>query len=334
MFIGGENVMDFYNPIEQPARIKLVHAVSMAQPVDVYLNDRPVIRGLAYRQSTQYIPVPKGMYNVKIYSTSGNQLLLNQNLNIAGSKLVTVTTKEGTDALMLKVTEEKMGLDDQLMPYTQPGMMQQYGMDQHDMMQPGMMQPGMMQQYGMDQQDMMPQCYMQPQYGMQPRPQSGMIPQYGMQQQAMQPGMQLQYGMQQPMDDDWMGQQPIPGCIGPQCGYQTPYQVPDRRDNVIKDSARVRFIHFSPNAPAVDITLPNGTVLFRNVPYKAVTDYINVAAGTYTLQVRPTGTDIVVLTVPNVVLLPNDLKSIYAIGLVDDVPRLEAVILNDRTMML
>lgn len=41
--------------------------------------------------------------------------------------------------------------------------------------------------------------------------------------------------------------------------------------------AMIRFLHLSPNAPAVDITLPNGTVIFSNVPYKHVTHYIDVA---------------------------------------------------------
>ncbi|QVK17305.1 DUF4397 domain-containing protein [Mycoplasmatota bacterium] len=283
--------MNIYNPIEQPTSLRFVHDVRMAEPINITLNDRPIIRGLAYRQSTPMIPVPKGNYNVKVFTTAGNKLLLDQNLDIEGQKLVAVTTKDGSDILILQVTDEKMFYDDQMMPYTQP---QQMPYEMQPQIMPQNTQPQMMQPYGMGQQ--MPE-----QQSIFNQPASGC----GM-------GYPCQYGYQQPK----------------------PYQIPEKRDSHLAEEASVRFIHFSPNAPAVDITLPDGTVLFRNVPYKAVTDYINVAPGTYTLQVRPAGMDQVVLTVPNVVINPNDMLSIYAIGLVNGTPGLEAIVFNDKSMML
>lgn len=87
----------------------------------------------------------------------------------------------------------------------------------------------------------------------------------------------------------------------------------------------VRFIHLSPNAPAVDIKLSDGTMVFNNVAYKDITDYTCVPAGTYTLNVSPTGTDNVVLTIPNVKLNSDNYYTIYAIGLVGKSPTLEAI---------
>ena len=52
----------------------------------------------------------------------------------------------------------------------------------------------------------------------------------------------------------------------------------------------MRFVHASPDAPAVDITLPDGTAIFSNIAFKEVGDYTPVDAGTYDLEVRPTGT--------------------------------------------
>lgn len=94
--------------------------------------------------------------------------------------------------------------------------------------------------------------------------------------------------------------------------------------------AMIRFAHLSPNAPAVDITLPNGTVLFGNVSYKQLTPYISVAPMNYTLQVRLAGTPTVVLTVPNVKLDANKFYTVYAIGLVGKTPELEALLLTDK----
>lgn len=99
---------------------------------------------------------------------------------------------------------------------------------------------------------------------------------------------------------------------------------------VDKRRSYIRFAHLSPNAPAVDITLPNGTKVFSDVSYQQYTDYINVAPGNYTLQVKPAGSDQVVLTVPNVKLLPGTLYTAYAVGLAGETPPLEAIISVDE----
>lgn len=95
----------------------------------------------------------------------------------------------------------------------------------------------------------------------------------------------------------------------------------------------IRFVHLSPNAPSVDITLPDGTVLFRNVAFKDITEYMAVDPGIYTLQVRPTGSNQVVLTVPNVMLYPDMVYTVYAVGLVGDTPSLEALLETDGVNM-
>lgn len=95
------------------------------------------------------------------------------------------------------------------------------------------------------------------------------------------------------------------------------------------NNSYVRFVHLSPNAPAVDITLPDGTKIFENVPYKKHTDYVSVNPETYTLQVKPSGSNQVVLTIPDVSLMPGMIYTVYAVGLVGDRPPLEAVISVD-----
>jgi hypothetical protein len=99
-------------------------------------------------------------------------------------------------------------------------------------------------------------------------------------------------------------------------------------------SALIRFVHLSPDTPPVDITLPNGQRLFKDVEYKEVTGYIPVSAGTYTVQARPTGTDQVVLIVPNIRLLPNRVYSIYAVGLSQGNPPLQVLIPLDGSTYL
>jgi LPXTG-motif cell wall-anchored protein len=96
--------------------------------------------------------------------------------------------------------------------------------------------------------------------------------------------------------------------------------------------AHVRFVHASPDAPAVDIAVANGgPVLFANVPFKGVGDYLPVDAGTYDLEARLAGTDTVALSVPGVALADGTVYTIFAMGLAGGEPALTAVPSVDAT---
>ncbi len=53
-------------------------------------------------------------------------------------------------------------------------------------------------------------------------------------------------------------------------------------------TAKVRVIHASPDAPAVDVFV-NGDRALTNVPFFTASDYLDLPAGTYRIQVAPTG---------------------------------------------
>jgi LPXTG-motif cell wall-anchored protein len=89
--------------------------------------------------------------------------------------------------------------------------------------------------------------------------------------------------------------------------------------------AHVRFVHASPDAPAVDIAVTGGPVLFANVPFKGTGDYLPVDAGTYDLEARLAGTETVALSVPGVMLEDGKVYTIFAMGLAGGQPALTAV---------
>jgi hypothetical protein len=95
--------------------------------------------------------------------------------------------------------------------------------------------------------------------------------------------------------------------------------------------AHVRFVHASPDAPAVDIAVTGGPVLFANVPFKGVGDYLPVDAGTYDLEARLAGTDTVALSVPGVTLEAGTVYTIFAMGLAGGEPALRSVPSVDAT---
>jgi hypothetical protein len=105
-----------------------------------------------------------------------------------------------------------------------------------------------------------------------------------------------------------------------------PLVLIDNNDAPAAGKAHVRFVHASPDAPAVDIAVANGgPILFSNVPFKGVGDYLPVDAGTYDLEARVAGTETVALSVPGVTLEEGTVYTIFAMGLVEGEPALTAV---------
>ncbi len=80
--------------------------------------------------------------------------------------------------------------------------------------------------------------------------------------------------------------------------------------------AHVRFVHLSPNAPAVDVALTGGAVLFPNTAFKGHSAFTPVDAGTYDLEVRLAGTSTVVLPLPGVTLEAGKIYTVFARGFV------------------
>ena len=78
--------------------------------------------------------------------------------------------------------------------------------------------------------------------------------------------------------------------------------------------AHVRFIHLSPDAPAVDITLTDGTVVFSNIAFKGSVDFTPLDGATYDLQVRVAGTSTVALSLPGIALAPGKIYTVFAKG--------------------
>jgi hypothetical protein len=80
------------------------------------------------------------------------------------------------------------------------------------------------------------------------------------------------------------------------------------------DAARVRFVHASPDAPAVDVKVAKGPFLFQGIEFKGVGDYVEVPTVTTDVEVRVAGTNTVALTVPSVALEAGKTYTIFAVG--------------------
>ncbi|MBE4907326.1 DUF4397 domain-containing protein [Bacillus luteolus] len=93
------------------------------------------------------------------------------------------------------------------------------------------------------------------------------------------------------------------------------------------EQAKVRIIHASPDAPAVDITV-NGDTVVENAGFKAVTDYLMVPAGDHEVSIFAAGT----VADGNPVLtatLTVEAGKAYTALAVNKLESLEVAVLND-----
>ncbi|MEZ4521426.1 MAG: DUF4397 domain-containing protein [Thermomicrobiales bacterium] len=91
-----------------------------------------------------------------------------------------------------------------------------------------------------------------------------------------------------------------------------PMVVTDDISQPDEGMAHIKVVHTVPGAPAVDVGVTDGPVLFENVEFMQATEYMPVEAGTYDLQVTATGAEDVVTEAAGVQLEAGTVYSAYA----------------------
>jgi hypothetical protein len=84
--------------------------------------------------------------------------------------------------------------------------------------------------------------------------------------------------------------------------------------NPTTDKAQVRVIHFSADAPAVDIAPKGADPIISALAYPKATDYLALDGGSYDLEVRLAGTTTVALDLPGVTVENGKAYSVFAVG--------------------
>ena len=83
------------------------------------------------------------------------------------------------------------------------------------------------------------------------------------------------------------------------------------------DAARVRVVHAVPDAPNVDV-LVDETAVLEDVPFRAVSEYLELQPGTYSLAVVPTGEDVENAVIQTDVTLEAQDYTVAAVGQLAD----------------
>lgn len=94
------------------------------------------------------------------------------------------------------------------------------------------------------------------------------------------------------------------------------------------DEARVRVLHASPDAPAVDVYINDEIVgALTNVPFGAISDYLTVPAGTYNIKVYATGDNMTAVIAADVTV---DAGMSYTIAAINPLASIEPAIFIDN----
>jgi len=103
----------------------------------------------------------------------------------------------------------------------------------------------------------------------------------------------------------------------------TPLPVAGRERLPVATRAKVRFLHASPDAPALDVGVTGNPALFLQVAFTEVTPYRELESGTYDVHLRRAGHDTPVATLPHYSLAGGYRYTLVALGLVDGQPRFQ-----------
>lgn len=90
--------------------------------------------------------------------------------------------------------------------------------------------------------------------------------------------------------------------------------------------SKIRIANLIENISPVDVYLSDGTLLYRNVSYKDITKYIELAPNTYIIDIKLADTDISMLYAPNMNLRGDNYYTLYLIGLINDYPEPQMLI--------
>ena len=89
--------------------------------------------------------------------------------------------------------------------------------------------------------------------------------------------------------------------------------------------ARIRVIHSTPSAPSVDVAVKGGAILFPKLAFGTASDYAEVPAGSYEIEVRDAGKTAALLTKP-VTLQSGGVYTVAAVPAANGAPNLRGFI--------
>ncbi|WML53791.1 DUF4397 domain-containing protein [Neobacillus sp. PS3-12] len=78
--------------------------------------------------------------------------------------------------------------------------------------------------------------------------------------------------------------------------------------------AKMRFLHLAPELPTIDFAVKDRDVVFENIAFQQVTDYLGLTPMTVDLELRTAGSKQVILPMPKLKFKANEACTIVLVG--------------------
>lgn len=97
----------------------------------------------------------------------------------------------------------------------------------------------------------------------------------------------------------------------------------------VEDEAKLRIIHLSPDAPAVDV-VSGDTDIVKGLAFPEASAYEAFPEGSYTLDILPEGKTEAIFNIPNVELKQGENYTAVAVGLLKGDPAFDVILAKDN----
>lgn len=104
----------------------------------------------------------------------------------------------------------------------------------------------------------------------------------------------------------------------------------DLQVKTAKNEASVRFLHLSPDAPAIDVTVPHGDIVFPDLSYKELSEPLAITPMTLNFILKVAGSKNHIFSLPKFKTNPQKSYTIILIGCIQhhELPSFKIVILE------
>lgn len=101
--------MDCLKPKAGNSLVRIFHAAPEAPAVDVYIDGKPFIRNISYKQFSKYVNVPENIETITLYVAGDDtQPVLEQDLDFQAGKIFTMAIAGNLDNLSVEPLEESI----------------------------------------------------------------------------------------------------------------------------------------------------------------------------------------------------------------------------------
>ncbi|WP_409068618.1 DUF4397 domain-containing protein [Clostridium sp. FAM 1755] len=95
---------------DEKSHLRILHASPDTPAVDIYINDKLISRGLAYRSFTEYMPLESNDYNIKVFPAGKKDVaIIDENVFIPPNSIYTIAiTGLSQDISLFNILDKKL----------------------------------------------------------------------------------------------------------------------------------------------------------------------------------------------------------------------------------